>query len=143
MEDELVDENYAPIIEKLVRGTTTTERPEVGALQIGSGGLRTGTLVGENLVISAAHCFDFVTQTQTSLQDLIRSNGSLYQYPVSVVSLGSTPAQMTFYSRDLDNRCPNPWQYHYQLPNQRHPWAANSRSSAMDVQIVTISPVLA
>ena len=91
MEDELVDENYAPIIEKLVRGTTTTERPEVGALQIGSGGLCTGTLVGENLVISAAHCFDFVTQdSNVTARFHIRSNGSLYQYPVSgVVSLGS------------------------------------------------------
>src|SRR5687768_13569498 len=42
--------------QSLVGGRTTTERPEVGRIGTSGGGTCTGTLVGSDTVISAAHC---------------------------------------------------------------------------------------
>ncbi len=40
----------------IVNGISTTDYPAVGMIQIGNGGLCTGTLVGQRTVITAAHC---------------------------------------------------------------------------------------
>jgi V8-like Glu-specific endopeptidase len=81
---ELLDEQG----EKLLNGTPTFERPEVGRI---SG--CTATLVRPNIVITAAHCVDFRSRTtpgnyNTFTIDLGPGNSS--SYPVDLIQVYSS-----------------------------------------------------
>lgn len=67
--------------EKIIRGQVTRERPEVGALSVGC----TATLVAPNVVISAAHCFNYETQTQPGQYgnfEITQSNGAVTRFAI-------------------------------------------------------------
>ena len=52
--------SLAELFPKVVRGERSDDRPEVGSLSVGC----TGTLVAPEVVISAAHCFNFQSATR-------------------------------------------------------------------------------
>ena len=64
--------------EKLLNGTATQARPEVGRLAL-HGGLCTATLVSPSVIITAAHCVDYETQVKSYGNFVI--NGS-QSYPI-------------------------------------------------------------
>lgn len=57
---------YADEHSTLVSGTYTYERPEVGSISVG-GGACTATLVGPQLVVTAAHCVDYTSRDRASV----------------------------------------------------------------------------
>ncbi len=77
---ELLVPEPPDLLEKVVRGEVTTERPEVGTLSVGC----TGTLVAPNVVISAAHCFSYGTRANRGNYGsfTIEADGQEHRYSI-------------------------------------------------------------
>jgi V8-like Glu-specific endopeptidase len=82
------------VASELVNGTSTTERKEVGKLVLSTTEC-SGTLISSNVVLTAAHCFNYGSSSSTGNYGTFRvysTQSSYTSFTISeYVSLGTTP----------------------------------------------------
>lgn len=69
----------------IIGGTKTTDRPEIGKLNLPSGGFCTATLVASRLLVTAAHCYNYQSDkvdTQRGTFEMTSSSGTVTQRDV-------------------------------------------------------------